>query len=51
MFELWAVVVRDGDDDALECNADEGGLVHFPDDDFAVSAGSGLQQRIVKGHN
>ena len=51
MFELWAVVVRDGDDDALECIADEGGLVHFPDDDLAVSAGGGLQEGIVKGHS
>ena len=50
MFELWAVVVRDGDDDALKCMADEGGLVHFPDDDLAVSAGSGLRQSIVNGH-
>ena len=51
VLELRAIVVRDGDDDAFKGVADEGGLVHFPDDDLAVSAGGGLQESIVKGHS
>ena len=51
VLKLRAIVVRDGYHDALEGVADEGGLVHFPDDDLAISAGSGLQQSIVKGHS
>lgn len=47
MLELRAVVVRDGDDNALEGVSDERCLVHFPDDDLAVSAGGGLQTHTV----